>query len=187
MVQQGQESLAPQKVGMVGQIIRVFLILMAFAVMTVVAYYIARYGVQKRNEITQRRMLEPYQRRSQNLIVTKENNVRRGYVYNLSFLWGKDENRRIIVDISEPIIWQWFILKAVAILSSPSVRAEIESPENAIQIQGMLEDVISSKKVEDVRFPEGKAKLKREIRDRMNAILDGEKVVAIYFKEFFFQ
>ena len=148
MAQQVQGAPAPQKVGIVGQILRVFLILIAFAVMTVVAYYIARYGVQKRNEITQRQMLEPYQRPPQNLIVTTEKNVKHGYVYDLSFLWGTNENKRIIVDVSEPIIWQWFILKAVAILNSPRVRAEIESPENAIQIQGMLEDVISSKTLE---------------------------------------
>jgi flagellar basal body-associated protein FliL len=199
----------PQETGMGGRIVRIVLYVIAFVVMTFfpglqtfkmliterkwsyspLIYEIAKEGVRKRNEITQRKILAPYQPPSSAKAVSaeEEDHTSNLTVYNLSLMWDSAGKKSLIVNIANPTIWRYFVVKIRVVLDSPRVQREIESPENAAQIQDMLMTTIAAQKVEEVRLPEGKAKLKEEIRRGMNAILAGERIVAVYFDEFFFQ
>lgn len=205
------QQASPQKSrGKFGQTLRVTLYLLAFVVMTVfpsiqtlkilvterkwnyspLAYEVAENIVKKRNEATQRKILAPFQSPSQS---EKASSPQDGQaapdltVYNLSLLWDRTGRKPIIVSIDNPTIWRYFVVEISVALQSAGVQHEIESPENAFQIQEMITDTISAQKVEEVRLPEGKAKLKAEIRNRMNAILGENKIVEVYFNEFFYQ
>ena len=113
--------------------------------------------------------------------------IRGSRVYDLSLLWDKRGVKPLIVNIANPTISRYFIVKFRVVMSSPAIRRDIESPESAVRIQEMLINTISVQKAEEVRLPEGKVKLKEEIRNGLNTILGGEKIVAVYFDEFFFQ
>ena len=199
----------PQQTETGGRIIRIVLYVLAFAVMTLfpslhtlktlitqrewdyspLVYEIAKEGVRKRNEITQRKILAPHQPPSsaEGVSSPEEDRTSNLTVYNLSLLWDSAGKKSLIVNIANPTIWRYFVVKMRVVLSSPRIQRDIESPENAAQIQDMLMTTIAAQKVEEVRLPEGKAKLKEEIRRGMNTILAGEKIVAVYFDEFFFQ
>ena len=47
--------------------------------------------------------------------------------------------------------------------------------------------LLSSKTTSDIASPEGKAVLKQEIRESLNNILGGERVVNVYFTQFVIQ
>lgn len=89
------------------------------------------------------------------------------------------------MNISNSTIWRYFVVKIRVALSSLGAQLEIVSLGNAAQIQNMLWHVIAAQKVEEVWYPEGKAKLKEEIRNRMNTILGEEKILVVYLEEFF--
>ena len=190
--------------------LRVTLYLLAFVVMTLfpslqtletlvkqrqwryspLAYEIAKKGVEKRNEVTQRKILAPYQLPPEQGDTSSEADATlRLPVYNLALLWDRRSAGRkpLIVNIPGQEIQRYFIVKLSALLSEPGVKAEIESPVNSAQIQDMLVSTIAAQKVEEVQLPEGKAKFKEEIRTQLNEILGGNKIVAIYLSEFNFQ
>ena len=189
MAKQTRKSPPPSKTGIFGWTVRAFLYLVALAVMTVAAYYIALYGVKKRDEMTQRQLLEAYQHPPSLSSASPQGQdyPLNAPVYDLSLLWDESGGKPIIVNIAHPTIWQYYVVQVMAVLSSPHVKEEIENPQTALQLQDLLMNTIAAQKVEEVSLPSGKAKLKEEIRDGMNAILGEKKIVAVYFKLFFYQ
>ncbi|MDI3281337.1 MAG: flagellar basal body-associated FliL family protein [Bacillota bacterium] len=55
------------------------------------------------------------------------------------------------------------------------------------QIKDAIISVLSSKTTADIRTPEGKAALRQEIADRINAFLNNGRVRRVYFTDFVFQ
>ena len=146
-------------------------------------------GVKKRNELTQRRLLAPYQPPLQFAETPTEagETTPKVFMYNLGRLWDTAIPKPIIANIENPTIWQYYYIELWAALISLGVKDDLEAPATASRIKDMLQDTISMQKVEEIRLPSGKEKFKRDIRDKMNEILGSEKVHAVYFKTFFFQ
>ena len=156
---------------------------------TPLVYQIAKDGVKKRNELTQRRLLAPYQPPLQFAETPTEEGetTPKVFMYNLGRLWDVAIPKPIIVNIENPTIWQYYYVELWAALISLGVKDDLEAPATASRIKDMLQDTISMQKVEEIRLPSGEEKLKRDIRDKMNEILGGEKIHAVYFRTFFFQ
>ena len=103
-----------------------------------------------------------------------------------------DQGETIFSPIHERFVW-----RAVAIMRGDKEQIEKENlgvdPENklgtggeAVKIRQAMERVISSRTVEDVIPAAGKQKLKEELRQELNRILNN-KVEAVYLDVLLFQ
>jgi len=70
-------------------------------------------------------------------------------------------------------------------LDSPAARAELE--ERIAQVRDLTILLLSSKRLSDIDGFEGKALLKDDLRDRVNAVLTRGKVESVLFMEFVIQ
>lgn len=55
------------------------------------------------------------------------------------------------------------------------------------QVQDAIISVLSSKTSQELLSPDGKKKLKKELRDRLNTKLEGSPIVTVFFTEFLVQ
>jgi hypothetical protein len=191
------------------RVARILLYLLAFAIMTFfpglhtfktlitkrqwdyipLAYEIAKKGVEKRNEITQKQILAPYQPPpTEKKPLSQSPQQPNPTIYDLAWIWDpRSGEKPLVVNIPDSEVQRYFIVKLSAALSSPDVRGEIETPGTAARIEEMIARTVAAQKVEEIQLPEGKARFKEEIRTQMNEILGGNKIVAIYLTEFYFQ
>jgi len=138
-------------------------------------YEEAKKAVRKRNEIAQREVLAPYQPPTvvEETPLPEEDSesyldrIKGRKVYNLSLLWDRHGGGKkpLIVNIQNPTLWQYFIVKMYVVLSSASVGLEIESPQYSTRIQNALQNTIATKTVEEIQHRQGKIRLKEEIRN----------------------
>lgn len=160
-------------------------------------YEEAKKAVRKRNEIAQREVLAPYQPPTvvEETPLPEEDSesyldrIKGGKVYNLSLLWDRrgGGKKPLIVNIQNPTLWQYFVVKMYVVLSSASVGLEIESPQYSTRIQNALQNTIATKTVEEIQHRQGKIRLKEEVRNAMNAILGEGKIVEVYLDGIYFQ
>ena len=187
------------------RLVRLSLYLLAFVVMTFfpsfntlktlvtarqweyvpLALEIAQWGVAKRDAMTQRRMLAPYQLPAAKAESPAKPNL---IFYDLSRLWDARGGRKpLVVNIPNAEVQRYVILKMTVAFRDPSVQRELEMPEHAASIEEMLVNTVSSEEVETLQQPEGKIQFKEKVRTKINEILGGDKIDGVYLTEFYFQ
>jgi flagellar FliL protein len=62
-----------------------------------------------------------------------------------------------------------------------------ELTESSYKISDIINNVLRSKKLDDVNTPEKTDTVKKEIKDKINDILSGNKLTAVYFSEIIIQ
>lgn len=90
-----------------------------------------------------------------------------------------------LVNLYDPLGRRYIKLDVELELISPEVKREVELLNARIRDAMIL--LLSSKTYSELSTPEGKHILRNEIMDRVNQILNGPKVVRVYFTDFVIQ
>lgn len=90
-----------------------------------------------------------------------------------------------LVNLYDPLGRRYIKLDVELELISPEVKREVELLNARIRDAMIL--LLSSKTYAELNTPEGKHILRNEIMDRVNQILNGPKVVRVYFTDFVIQ
>lgn len=90
------------------------------------------------------------------------------------------------VNLADEGVVRHFVRTGV-VLEVTNQQTLLELGQRDPQIKDAIISVLSSKTTVDIRTPEGKEALRREIADRINAFLNNGRVKRVYFTDFVFQ
>ncbi|MBI4831962.1 MAG: flagellar basal body-associated FliL family protein, partial [Candidatus Lindowbacteria bacterium] len=78
-------------------------------------------------------------------------------------------------------------LKAKVALETHDADVQAEIEKRLPQIKNQINNVLSSKTISQIQTNEDRERLRREIQNRVNNLLEGGQVYNVYFEEFVYQ